>query len=239
MMKPLIFVPMLALPFLFLGATCVTKVDQKGPTGPWVGEVTNTGPGAVQDLSVFGEVFDANGLDVMTQWADVCPTETSPGEKSYFMFDAHPASITADWPNLTLPLNMSSIRTASSTGFPTVTGVTFKVAAVDRQRNAILVEMHNASSTTYYPQHVCAVRHQSGEVQEVKGTETFLSTLSPRQTISFPIQFNSVEGTFDFSVRASPAPWRQISLKMSLSASEHRGLWRLIRGASCRSSAMY
>lgn len=27
--------------FLLFGATCVTKVEQKGPEGPWLGEVLN------------------------------------------------------------------------------------------------------------------------------------------------------------------------------------------------------
>jgi len=74
------------LPLLLLGATCVTRVEQQGPTGPWIGEVTNFGPGVLQHASIIGTILDAEGKTVGPLMAlNTCPAVILPGQKGYFV----------------------------------------------------------------------------------------------------------------------------------------------------------
>src|SRR4030042_4991353 len=81
-------------PLLLLGATCVTHVEQKGPTGPWIGEVTNTGSDPAIDVRVNGRILDSDGKN----WggifrAETCPFDLLPGQKGYFTAYLDPQGI--------------------------------------------------------------------------------------------------------------------------------------------------
>lgn len=83
-MRTLRLVPLLALSILFLAA-CTVRIEQKGPTGPWVGEVTNNS--TVPALfSVEGHVLGADGHEVYWPWVETCPDILDPGETGGFEF---------------------------------------------------------------------------------------------------------------------------------------------------------
>ncbi len=200
-MKLLRLLPLLLLPALFLGATCVTHVDQKGPAGPWVGEVTNTGTDAVDGTTGTGFTIDANGKDVGPAPTLLCPWDLLPGDKAYFSISAMAAGRLND-PSLaaTLPLRLSEIQTYPLRQRP-VTGLTFRVLQAYPEHQAIMVEMRNDSPNTYSNFDTCAVLlSAAGEVQEiVTRRPSPAGTLSPGQSVTFPFQFSSpLDGTFVF-----------------------------------------
>ena len=83
-MRFLRLIPLLALPLLFLGATCVSRVEQRGPAGPWVGEVSNYGPEAVEYASVSAEILDAMGNSITWLEGSTCPPTLRPGQHGTF-----------------------------------------------------------------------------------------------------------------------------------------------------------
>ncbi len=201
-MRLLRLLPLLLLPALFLGDTCVTKVDQQGPSGPWLVEVTNTGPEIERLVSVTGLVLDANGSVVLPLYFnDGCPYVLSPGEKGYFA-SPYAFDFARYRPNAVQPFHLSSLSvSAQPPDSPAVTGVSFRVRQRFPEHNAILVEATNNSSNTYglVP---CAVNFdRTGKARDVASPSAFLGTVfRPGDVITFPVHFNSpVDGTFQFS----------------------------------------
>jgi hypothetical protein len=201
MMKPLRLLPLAALPILFLGATCVTRVEQKGPTGPWIGEVTNTGADTVYNVGINGYVGDAKDVPVGIQSAQLCPYNLEPGQRGYFALPSFSSDFLAKRPELLLPLRLSPLRISPGNASQvTASGVSFRVIRRFPEHNAILVEARNDSSNTYdlLP---CAVSFDhSGEAQDVSRASAFLGTVfKPGDIITFPVRFTSpVDGTFQF-----------------------------------------
>ena len=206
-MRFLRLLPLLLLPALFLGDTCVTHVDQQGPTGPWIVEVTNTGPDVQRLASVAGSVLDANGNLVLPLFFnDVCPYLLSPGEKGYF---ASPPVL--DYmrlrPNAVQPFHLSFLSvSAQHPNYPAVTGVSFQVLGIYPEHKAILVQATNNSANTYHAVRMCALNiASSGDVREVSMGSPFLGVkFGPGDVDNFVVPFNSpLDGTFQFSADSS------------------------------------
>ena len=201
-MRFLRLVPLLALPFLFLGATCVTKVEQKGPTGPWVGEVTNMGPDVQTNVYVTGNILDANGTYVEPVTETVCPLRLRPGEKGYFTAPNSPLYAISHAPFLVQPFHLS-LKTFSDTWPKPLDQISFKVLGTYPEDDAILVEMQNSASETYYPIGVCAINFApSGEARETSWGSPFLP-IQPGEARDFVVHFDSpLDGTFEFSAKS-------------------------------------
>jgi len=192
---------LLLSPLLLLGATCVTKVEQKGPTGPWIGEVLNTGPETIGDMLVTAFILDANGVAVSGPYATTCPWTLLPGERAAFEFSALP-----NYPYLELPLRAEILPVRADIPWPDIPVGDLLVRLVDRdaERHYVLVEMRNDSPFTYREVAVCAIlRAPDGKVAAVGSAYVFPSVIRPREARMFPIFFSSVlNGTVELFSRA-------------------------------------
>jgi len=206
-MRLLRLAPLLALPLLFLGATCVTRVDQKGPTGPWTIEITNTGPDPVTGVGVGGPIVDANGIQFSGFWGDTCPVNLLPGQKSYFIRPAiSPASLSVR-PDAALPLKaVPNIYRSESIIF--ADNVDLKILATYKDHNAVLAQMTNNSWNTYYRIKVCALLFaSSGEVQNIASNSLIPTVLNPGEVRIFPIVFTSpIDGPIHLYADAYAGP---------------------------------
>lgn len=203
-MKLLRLLPLLVLPALFLGATCVTHVDQQGPTGPWVGEVTNTGADVQMHLNYSVDILDANGKFVEFMGGEICPFSLEPGQKGFFQVSAVPAVALTEHPELVLPLHISLPRFSSAQ--PEPDGISYKVLKEYPEHKAILVQATNNSANTYRSVRICALNiAPSGDVREVSVGSPFLAVnFGPGDVDNFVVPFNSpLDGTFQFSADSS------------------------------------
>lgn len=202
--------------FLFLGATCVTKVEQKGPTGPWVGEVTNTGSDPQIDVRVKTVVVDSSGKP---RWggsrAETCPFDLLPGQKGYFIQDALSLPATSD---ASPPLQLSSVDAYSCESGPLTNGVTFGVVKKLPDHNSVLVEMRNNSASTYYDVDICGLLFdESGNVQDIAAARPFpAAMLKPNEAVTFPITFDTaIDGRIQFAARSAFATHDDVELDAS------------------------
>jgi hypothetical protein len=190
-------------PLLLLGATCVTKVEQKGPKGPWVGEVTNTGSDPEVDVRVEGWWVDSDGGDRRGMFrAETCPFDLLPGQKGYFITD--PIEFSGD-PTAFLPLKLTSVDTFSCQSRPLTTGLAFRVIDKSREHNSALVEMRNDSQNTYFDVNVCGLLlNRSGEVQEMAKSSPFpAASFKPGGKVVFPITFSTpIDGPMQFAAKS-------------------------------------
>jgi hypothetical protein len=67
----------------FLAATCFSRTQQRGPAGPWVGEVTNYGAQPAAGVAVRANLFDASGRYVGLSTAFTCPATIPPGRSCH------------------------------------------------------------------------------------------------------------------------------------------------------------
>ena len=205
-------------PLLLLGATCVTNVEQKGPTGPWIVEVTNTGPDPVFGVTVRGSVEDANGTVVSGMFDETCPLNLMPEQKGYFIKPAV-SNFESFGPNITLPLRIIPSAFAQGSIALLADGVVLHVLATYQEHRALLVEMRSNSPNTHYQVKVCAVLFSpSGETQEVVSTRPFLtSTFKPGDVTVFPVAFNSpIDGQVQIFASSFVSPDTDVVLDPSL-----------------------
>jgi hypothetical protein len=202
-MKLLGLLPMLLLPALFLGDTCITKVYQKGPFGPWLGEVVNTSDILQPDVHVFGTVYDSNGQWTDNFYAETCPFDLSPGEKGYFTkdFQTLPA-----YPNPAPPLHADSLESYTCQAHSLTTDVNLRIVSMSDDHKSALVEARNDSQNTYLDLGLCGVSFTpSGEAQDVViNSELPSRILRPGDKVQFPLGFNTpVTGQVDLAVKSS------------------------------------
>jgi hypothetical protein len=194
----------LALPFL-LSATCVTRVDQKGPTGPWIGEVTNTGPDPLSGVQAKAQVFDDDWKEVFSWISPVCPPDLQPGETAPFEVHAVPSQ------DVRLPLHLGFEWVQGGPYSDQVPeGLALKVVEEDPARGYAIVEVTNQSSRTYTDIVVCGVaRDRDGNAASVGGFDplregaVFPSNLAPGEKATVPLFFTSIpDGTIDLFATA-------------------------------------
>lgn len=145
------------VPLVFLGTTCVSRVDQRGLAGPWVGEVRNVGNERASYVWVSGRLVDADGRAV--QWGDLeamtCPESIPPGGRAWFIMWGPSVE-----PGARLPYRLEGLRTRAEilgeSGF-TEEGLTVTVLGRDFASREMVVEVTNSSGFTYERLIVCAV----------------------------------------------------------------------------------
>jgi hypothetical protein len=178
-----------ALPLF--GAVCVTHVEQKGPAGPWVGEVVNLGDEGVKDVWVEAEVFDANGEWVDTMNALTCPPALSPGERATFELSISPI-LPAD---VVPPMRAEVRPVAWDSPGAAFSGEGLSVRLVEESTAGrfVLAEIRNDSPYTYHQVAVCAnLRTVAGKLVDIGEGWPFPSTLRPGETRLFPMLFDSM-----------------------------------------------
>jgi hypothetical protein len=204
-MRFLRLVPLLGLPLLLLGATCVNRVEQKGPTGPWVGEVTNNGPDPVSYTIVAARVFDANGQEFGDFGVSACPPSLLPGEKGTFEL-----SFSADLTGLALPLRAQFnplVQAESGFGLGNARdGLTATLLAKDPQGQYIIAEISNSSLRTYSELTVCAnLRTPNGRLVEVGSGSPFPNVIHPGEKRTVTIFISSMtDGFFELFPSGNP-----------------------------------
>jgi len=206
-------------PLLLLGATCVTHVEQKGPTGPWIGEVTNFGSDPEIDVRVNGRILDSDGKN----WggifrAETCPFDLLPGQKGYFTayLDSQgiPPSVLENLPTPP-PLALTSFDTYSCGSRPLTTGLAFRVIDIFPEHNSALVEMRNDSQNTYFDVDVCGLLlNRSREVQEIAKSSPFpAASFKPGDTVVFPITFSApIDGPMQFAAKSAFETYQNVFL---------------------------
>lgn len=201
-----------------VAATCVSNVEQKGPTGPWVGEVVNTGPDAVQDVYVNGRVRGYSDIGGGT-----CPSSLLPGERGAFevFFDQgfNPPPV--------LPLDVYFPPTAfaayPSTGFVQNEGLLLTIVEENRAEKYARIVVQNGSQHRYADINICGIlRGEDGRVAAVGQTEVRVvggleppddpAWLQPGQSLTLDVYFYEMPlGTLRFHARAdrrySPPPF--------------------------------
>lgn len=249
----------LLLPALaFVAATCVTSTTQRGPAGPWVGEVTNTGDTTATSSYVEAHVFDADGNEVLVTQVVTCPYTLAPGERGTFEY-----FFPTDLPSLQpkLPLR-AEFRTLSSPGDDSRSrgeGLAVREVSRDPARRYALVEVRNESPFTYSNILICAnLRTPAGQLAEVGSSLSYRQPLPnvmrPGDARTFPIFFNSMpEGTLDFVARGDqfccygvipldPAPVRITATRVTGSGANRTlfvlGEWRNTTDQDLEAAAM-
>lgn len=144
------------VPLVFLGTTCVSRVEQRGPAGPWVGEVRNVGEERASYVWVSGRLVDADGRAVQSGdlQAVTCPESIPPGGRAWFIMWGPSVE-----PGARLPYRLEGLRTAESLGESGFTeeDLTVTVLATDLASKRMVVEVTNGSGFTYERPIVCAV----------------------------------------------------------------------------------
>ena len=201
-MKCLKFAPLLAVPLL-LGATCVTRVEQKGPTGPWVGEVVNTGTKLEPDVHVYGGVLDSSGKWFDNAYAEICPFDLLPGQKGYFIKNTKPLET---HPDAALPLRLTRLDSYACQRHRLTTDIDLRVVSKSEDRKSALVEARNNSRNTYYDLNVCALSFAaSGGIQDIAmNSELPVAILNPGDKVAFPLDFTEpINGSIEFAVESA------------------------------------
>ena len=219
-MRRLVIVPLAALSILLLAATCVANVEQKGPQGPWVGEVVNVGDQPVNHVTVRVRLFDVTGRELFSQTggnaADTCPFILFPGERGaweYFF----------EWPgDEQPPVPPLRLEAPSTVDYPgavglTDTGLLAEIIERDQDRARLRVRVTNNSGHRYSELTVCGVLRtpdtRVAEVGRASGpayTGNTEELLLPGEAIELDLLFNSMpEGTVrlhPYGLTRDPSP---------------------------------
>jgi hypothetical protein len=189
-------------PLLLLGATCVTSVEQRGPAGPWVGEVVNTSPDTAQYVTVWAEILDPTGNSVTSVSVLACPPTLLPGERGTFeiLFPIDMPSETQRRMALPLQARVQVISDSVPELHFSREGLSVRVLEKDEEHRLVLAEVRNDSPNTYNDVLICAnLRTPTGKLAEVGKARLFPSVLQPGEARAVPISFNSLpQGVFEF-----------------------------------------
>jgi hypothetical protein len=178
---------------ILLAATCVGETHQRGPSGPWVGEVVNHGAVPAADVAVRANIFDASGAYLGLSTAFTCPATLAPrGHGTFEIFlqgYANPPG------GIALPLRAEFEQPALEGQNHAVTGEGLSARLVSRNdaKRVALVEVQNNSTRTFTNTVVCAnLRDASGSLLEVGSAPLFPTRLRPGETQTVPIFFNTM-----------------------------------------------
>lgn len=190
---------LLLSPLTLVAAVCVGEVHQKGPEGPWVGEVTNHSNETIAVLNVLGRITDANGQAVSLTSARTCPSQLKPGQTGTFELSTRGRSVLTD-PSLQLDIIDIPYTPVPEDLIRTNAGLTTRILDLDQQRGFALVELRNESPRTYVDLVVCAnLRDADGDLVEVGSAVPYPLLLEAGETNTFPMFFNSMAiGEYEF-----------------------------------------
>jgi hypothetical protein len=172
-MRILAIVPFGALSILMLAATCIANVEQKGPEGPWVGEIVNAGDEPVNHVYVIPRIYDSTGREIFgaggSSPGDSCPSTLLPGERGAFeVFFERPRDGQAEpLPPLRAEFPPGAIDFPDAAG-PTGDGLLAELVAEVPDQRLVRVRITNNSNHPYSDLTVCGVlRAQDGRLAEV------------------------------------------------------------------------
>ncbi len=195
---------LILLPLLSVAATCVSRMEQRGPAGPWVGEVRNLGEERANHIFVSGRVVDADGRPV--PWGDVaigtCPESIPPGGRAWFLVGGPGASA-----GYRLPYRLDGVRSQAEvmgeTGYKEE-GLSVTVLARDFVSNRVVVELANRSHFWYQRPIVCALAADgSGAPVSFGMGSPSLFNLAPGDKRRFTIDFSGpLTSQVDFVAQA-------------------------------------
>jgi hypothetical protein len=194
----------LALPALMLlAATCVGDTHQRGPAGPWVGEVTNYGADPVPGAYVTADVFTADGSPLGREYVYTCPATIPPGGHGTFeLFVA-----TSGDEKLPLRATFAPVALPGAWGGEAWEGFSTRLVSTNPAKRVAMVEVGNDSGLALDQMRVCGnIRDASGALLEVGSTRMFPTVLRPGQSQTVPIFFNSMPAgdlTFEFSAQGA------------------------------------
>ena len=203
----------LVLAFGLLGSTCVAVTGQRGPVGPWVGEVGNGTQYPISEAAVFGRVFDAENAPLGYVMVPTCPAYLAPGERGTFEIFT-PPSLTGR-PPFRVEVEPRLGGFGGSQGdlpdyIPRYQSDGLSVRLLDKNANRRLVvaEVSNDSNSTYQYVDMCAnLRDGRGRLLELASVDPFgmpIVELAPGERRVFPLWFNDLpEGTVEFVARGS------------------------------------
>lgn len=183
-----------------IAATCVTRVEQQGTSGPWIGEVVNAGATTVNNTSIRARVLDATGRqldDTGGGSASICPSTLLPGERGAFQvfytqqangYDPVPP-LRAEFPPVTFEFPGEGALRGD--------GLFAEIVARDAAARRIDVRVTNNSDTPYNDLTVCAIMRSAtvGHATQVGQTSTPTQEdggdlLREGESIVIPIFFN-------------------------------------------------
>ncbi len=211
-MRILANVPFAAVSMLLLGATCIANVEQKGPEGPWVGEVVNMGEQPVNHVQVLPRIFDATGRQVFGGGgvADTCPFILFPGERGAFevFFERAQDGAPEPVPPLRAEFPEIAVEYPGAVGLASH-GLLAEVVSEKPDQLFVRVRLTNSSNHRYSDLTVCGVlRTPDGRLAEVGRaagpgyTGEATTMLLPDEAIELDVFFNTMpEG----SIRLHPA----------------------------------
>lgn len=204
-MRRLLIVPLAALSMLLVAATCVANVEQKGPEGPWVGEVVNTGDQTVYGAGAVARIFDATGAGLFgNQGVFSCPSKLLPGERGAFELfinepdSPRPPGIPGPDYEWAYPLRAEFFQIEEPpVGTGQARGDGLLVREIERipAERRVRVELTNNSSAQYRQFTVCAVlRDANGKLLEVARSDgpPLPFTLFPGDVIALDLLFVSL-----------------------------------------------
>lgn len=206
---------------LSLGATCVTSVEQKGPEGPWVGEVVNTSDQVVNDVFAHAQVTDATGSSSFTGLGSnighTCPSVLGPGERGAFEMTVSGES----WqrkPKLPLKATFDEVAfDRPGRGGLKREGLVVRYLSKDDEASTVTAELRNEGTILCAVSEACVVlRDVDGKVvglgksSEISLPHGPLASFAPgdRETLTWSFR-EMPEGTFEFfamGVDISPQP---------------------------------
>lgn len=210
-------------PLLLIAATCVTDVRQRGPAGPWVGEVTNYSSETIGPVAIASSIFnDTSGLRVPLGYTGTCPSQLKPGQTGAFEVFA-PESLVAESAGEVLRLRISSVFDDIEAEPVKFSDEGLSVRLVERipEDSLVIVELQNHSTTRYDEMVVCGtLRSEDGQLIEVGTTKLYPAAMEPGSRRRLPVIFNSMpDGDFEFFASGELAPCCQ---SISLHADQFR-----------------
>lgn len=202
---------LLLAPLLLIAATCVTDVRQRGPAGPWVGEVTNYGPEATGYTYVDGTISDAQRR-VLGNWQTLgCPVITLPGETTAFEIAIEEGILDEPWLGFepVLPLRLDSLRaggflvTDQEMQYGVQRGLlTQRIISNNAEHDYAVIELRNDSPFDVQLSNLCAVhRNSTGAVVSVATTSVVNSLVRRGDSLTLPVFFSTL-GSWEIDVFA-------------------------------------
>jgi hypothetical protein len=176
------------------GATCVTRMEQRGDAGPWVGEFVNYNQYRADTFETTVVVTDANGNDAGPTAINICPAELEPGESAAFELRLSGAARG----DLVMPLSAAPPAIGAYSGFnfeAPRSALAVRVISMDQPSSTASIELRNTSPSTAYPNgRACGIaRDAAGGIVSVS-RPVDLTNLDPGESITQTLSFTTLAG---------------------------------------------
>lgn len=187
---------------LAIAATCVTTTVQRGPEGPFVAEIANTGDQAIHAALAYSRIYDAQGRQVLVGniGALACPSKLLPGEHGVVEIFADDEQFMRQFPQdeweLPLRAEVFRIEVDRPVGTGQARGEGLWVEELSRDPATATVELrvHNNAEAPYAQFSVCGIlRAIDGTPLEVARADSphLPFELAPGQSYDMQLAFHS------------------------------------------------